>query len=562
MSLVGKVNSKQALQGVLAIRQGIDGEKGEQGEISLAYADSHYSPAIISTATGKVVAITDSAEAPLVNLKAHGDSWQNQYEGHQLFDISQVISISSSNGSSITRHEDGSITVVLGEGINSEEAGGNTTLQTYSPNLVVGETYTLNANADSRGIYLVGVNQVWDWGTSKTITDDMLSSKVFWYAKGVGTTCVIKDIVICDGTEVKPWEPYFGGQPSPSMEYPQPIESLENVEVKVLGGNLVDFGDELVIYKNNSSNFDYSIVDDNVYFFEKVDQLSAWANENIIRFEGEDGKQYTISADLKCGTATTFGIGFMYSDGSTSSSPRYTNTEWYHVSATSEVGKTVIGYGFTYGKNGTGYVRDFTLAIGTEEIPFSPYKEPQTLTIPYVLPKGDKVEYASGNRLQGHNIKVFDGTEDWYQYGKCVALLNWDNFETPQHGLDKIGAFCNIAVEGTDANENLIDNTFTTYHDKEVDWIIFHVETTVADWKSYLAEQYANGTPVYVQYPLAEPIVTDLTEEDIEAYRQLNMNYPTTTILSNAELEVEYVADTKLYIDKKFEELAVAIVSQ
>ena len=92
MSLVGKVNSKQALQGVLAIRQGIDGkdgkdgEKGEQGEVSLAYADSHYSPAIISRASGEVVVTTDSAKAKPKNIRLYGKSEQKQYGGYQLFD--------------------------------------------------------------------------------------------------------------------------------------------------------------------------------------------------------------------------------------------------------------------------------------------------------------------------------------------------------------------------------------------------------------------------------------------------------------------------------------------
>ena len=58
---------------------------------------------------------------------------------------------------------------------------------------------------------------------------------------------------------------------------------------------------------------------------------------------------------------------------------------------------------------------------------------------------------------------------------------------------------------------------------------------------------------------LAEPIVT---ETDVQY--DVVMNYPNTTIVNDAGayMEVEYVADTKKYIDKKFEELAVAIVSQ
>lgn len=38
------------------------------------------------------------------------------------------------------------------------------------------------------------------------------------------------------------------------------------------------------------------------------------------------------------------------------------------------------------------------------------------------------------------------------------------------------------------------------------------------------------------------------------------MNYPTTTLLSDAPIQVDYVADTKGYIDKKFAELAKAMI--
>lgn len=52
---------------------------------------------------------------------------------------------------------------------------------------------------------------------------------------------------------------------------------------------------------------------------------------------------------------------------------------------------------------------------------------------------------------------------------------------------------------------------------------------------------------------LAAPIETPLSETEIAAYRALHTNKPHTTILSDsgAHMAVEYVADTKLYIDKK-----------
>ena len=58
-------------------------------------------------------------------------------------------------------------------------------------------------------------------------------------------------------------------------------------------------------------------------------------------------------------------------------------------------------------------------------------------------------------------------------------------------------------------------------------------------------------------------VETPLTEEEMAEFAKLHTYYPTTTIFNDegAGMEVSYVADTKNYIDKKFTELAAAIVA-
>ena len=63
-------------------------------------------------------------------------------------------------------------------------------------------------------------------------------------------------------------------------------------------------------------------------------------------------------------------------------------------------------------------------------------------------------------------------------------------------------------------------------------------------------------------YCLAEPQKEELTQEQIEAYKAL-ITYR-TTVVENSEdcyMELNYAADPKAYIDKKFAELSAAIVS-
>ena len=78
-------------------------------------------------------------------------------------------------------------------------------------------------------------------------------------------------------------------------------------------------------------------------------------------------------------------------------------------------------------------------------------------------------------------------------------------------------------------------------------------DMTLDEWKAYLANQSAAGTPLTLHYPLTNPIETPLTETELAAYRTLHTNKPNTTILNDgaAHMAVEYTADTKLYIDNK-----------
>jgi len=53
------------------------------------------------------------------------------------------------------------------------------------------------------------------------------------YGSGGGGIIVVSEFQIEKGSEVTPYEPYTGGQPSPSPDYPQEIKSVVNPTVKV-----------------------------------------------------------------------------------------------------------------------------------------------------------------------------------------------------------------------------------------------------------------------------------------------------------------------------------------
>ena len=511
--------------------------------------------AIKSDCEGKIISITDSADYRMLNLKAHGDTWQKQYEGHQLFDFENTDFVDKND-----------CTIKDGE-LYSELIS---YISIWIPSKCLpfesNEQVTVSAKMKCGTSTRIGIGVVYEDGSCDLDANRRTSSEYFTTSVtsntskkvvGIGFSYEssgsfwVKDIMVNKGTQALPYEIYVGGQPSPSPQYPQPIENLDKVEVKVLGKNLFD-----VTEASDRSNW-----------------VKATENGYIgFAIPCKPNTTYTISSKKKYDYSGVYFVieryGVYFDEEGNLLADQVLGGRWVcdgsgHYNPityeTDHTGKILLLYANGSGQQIliTDILTDIQIEHGTEATEYEPYTE-QTLTIPYSLGSGDKIELfaESGKMTKGTKRKVFDGTEAWYQYDKVVALANWDNWETPQHSNnDKIGLMSNVAIEGTQGLGD-VDGQFTSYNMDGTDWIVFNFGISVDEWKSYLAEQYAKGTPVYVQYPIAEPI-----ETDIDIALDIHTNYPTTTIISNAEVEVEYVADTKNYIDNKFKELEANVTS-
>lgn len=65
-----------------------------------------------------------------------------------------------------------------------------------------------------------------------------------------------KDLQINEGTTLLDYEPYTGGKPSPSPEYPQEIKAVVNPVIKTHGTNLLDIKDVAeTVDKNNGLTY-------------------------------------------------------------------------------------------------------------------------------------------------------------------------------------------------------------------------------------------------------------------------------------------------------------------
>lgn len=82
--------------------------------------------------------------------------------------------------------------------------------------------------------------------------------------------------------------------------------------------------------------------------------------------------------------------------------------------------------------------------------------------------------------------------------------------------------------------------------------------TTLEQWKQWL-----NENPLEIVYHTKSSQFVHLPQSEQDAIRALQTYYPTTVVSNSEDMEMElsYVADTKNYINKKFEELNQAIVN-
>ena len=219
---------------------------------------------------------------------------------------------------------------------------------------------------------------------------------------------------------------------------------------------------------------------------------------------------------------------------------------------------------------------EYMFAVGDIKT-YTPYVEPQSLTLqtPNGLPGVpmskdgnytdsdgqqwvcDEVDLGRGKYVQRVLLLKFDSNSPF-----DLQSINTNNIANFAYGLSKKSrsgseGICNRLKQSA---KLIANETNEGVHISE-SVIFIRLKTTRASTVEELKQFLANN-PTDVLYQIATPIERDLTPEELAAYEALHTNYPTTVITNDAgaHMEVRYVADTKAYINKKFEELNQAIV--
>lgn len=155
----------------------------------------------------------------------------------------------------------------------------------------------------------------------------------------------------------------------------------------------------------------------------------------------------------------------------------------------------------------------------------------------------DTKDCARGVYVQRVTTKVYDGSADEFWSINASGTAATDTmFSGHIPHSQGLCSHYHSEVMYIGASLNVYDDTLTT----------------IEEWRARLA-----SSPMTVLYQLATPVETPLSAEEMAQYAALHTNKPNTTVYNDAgaDMKLEYNADTKLYIDNKFNELATAIVN-
>lgn len=482
---------------------------------------------VLTVVTGNPALLEGVKGNRFTSLTIHGKSTQGSTTGAQLFDVSEVLAetwLSTEapvEENAVGYWTSGYIPVKTGNYICSSKDSAR------------GWTYDADKN---------GLRYIPNSGGSPI---PIKEGEAFIRVTGANTDDP-QNFMFNEGNSIKPYEPYTGGKPSPSPQYPQEIESVGQsgeIGVDVYGGNLIKSPFES---SNNSYKPGYTFTQNGVTFTVQNDMGIKVAGMNT-----SADKYAQFNAFYKSNERPKYPAGtYTFSEGATvqiefasivvNKDGTFTINEEFNVNgfyipvlSGQSVNKTVYPM----------------LNIGSTALPYEPYKPAQTLIIPtpnglpgipvssegnYTDEKGqqwvcDDVDFKKGVYVQrvakeipktSFIVKETFDNEGRYQFTFAFknTYKNGGNECLISHGI-----YCNW---GTKKNTWAMNTTSFYYSPAE--------RTTADKIKEKILSLINSDNPLTFLGQLETPIEIPLTTEQLAKYKALRTYSPTTTVINDA----------------------------
>lgn len=470
-------------------------------------------PAVLDNATGK----------PFKDLHIYGRSEQMTTTGAQLLDFSDLIGkTETKNGATYKINEDQSISV---SGTPTEY----TSFYLKRMQLKAG-SYYFESNQNNNNVFIQMLGNQVNMNNGFTLDEDADTIDVYMVFSVLPNNKQEFNLTFTSmlnaGETPLPWEPYTGGKPSPSPEYPQEIVNAGkdgNLNVTVRGKNLLELTDTKVQNNNlkfeiNKGSITFSGTADGASFIHKIKDF-------VVPRDGI----YTISTN---------------SDDSINESPRILISvngaalENAFAGVTKELSTgSVISLYIRVSAAGSynGRMIKPMIEKNSEGTVYEPYHEPQSMSV--ATPNGlPGIPVTSGGNYTDENGQQWICDEVDLGRGVYVQRVYSVIVDGVNVAFSQGGLYCNINLRkmpsakpaNTLSQSVVAKGTFTSEP-----WI-FNQEYGFL----YLAkENYAEilnesckKHPGEVIYALTTPIETTLTASEIAAYKSLR-SYRGTTIV-------------------------------
>lgn len=521
--------------------------------------------AIKNTASGEgIVRITDSAEEKLQDIKLFGKSEQLSTTGKNLFDFSNLESgrINTNTGAL----EEYNNTRRLADYIDITDI---TSFSVYLPgyNRANGTVYVVIHYYDKDKKYLSyrACGDHLEKYENITPVENAVYIKVTFEQVSIDNPQNIFKVQLEKGTKSTDYEPYTGTKPSPSTAYPQEITSAGKLND--------DTGKYEVNVQISSGNiFDVDAVRNENGYLNSDSQTAL----NTNRFDIVEGRQYLL---ISKGSMLTDGTGYSspyfgednlnYGNnhldilGKEPGYQMFTKNERRKVILKAKKSTTItkfIVHGYNKAKDAyeVEEMGLFETSNNNTNIDYVPYKGLQKVQFQLDRPftKWDRIEKRDGmygivykHRIVEDFATLVKDSEPIYgntgeKYFSVVlkdATLNCN--------YDKV--YSEVGLYKKDVQKLYVPKVMQN------SFIIGVNDTdTIETAKEHMHYKVIYETDSEEFVPLPEETQTVLNA--------LHTYYP-TTVMSNSEdceMEVEYVADTKNYIDNKISANVASIISQ
>lgn len=533
---------------------------------------------------GGGIKVTNSAKLPVVKLAVFGKSKQVTTTGANIFNANSVKSYTEGS-MEIRNNKNGTITF---KGTNNSEFPTNYNLDKNGKIVLSAGYWTVSVDGLEKCSLVIQTkdNKIFKElkSGSFTFNNPVEQGLTFFLIQcKAGETVEETVSVYLEKGNNALKEPYTGGKPSPSLEYPQEITSCGengNVKIDVTGKNLLNIEGE-----TSEIRGDYEIFDNKITTITK----DGYAGSYLMFSEKIPKGKYRFTCNktkkgVKQNNKVLLSVKAKTDESSAGNSFNSYYKEWLIVEY---LKKDILFETFEDFQIGLPLAGDDD-KIGDEIIfenvmliredldltsAYEPYKKIQTFAL--YTPNGllglkaetggnytdetgqqwiaDEIDLARGKYVQRIGKRILDGSEALADnIGSSTSYFLKVNDARSNTGMCNYGK--RIPITGQKQEEL----TFSV----DDSGIYLYTTKAVNEFKNLLKQKYDSGKPVEVLYALKTPIETDLPPETIAAFKQLHTNHHTTIITNNADagIELTYTVDTQSYIDGKIATLSKAML--